>query len=267
MLEQFSLEIQNYIKTKCLNTGDVIHYTDDEQKRCSGKFVRLHEVYYGRLGAPGVEPGKYIDRKNIVVRTTTNDIVVEVGKIELSPEMLQKYATLPADCHLISLAPDKIAELPETSFIEGDVVRLVDEVHPNYNEDINENQFTINRIDYSSEKYKLRRGPLYFYAEKEQLFKCGDGPVRIFYGGEGYKLRWRSVQDEAEFYVLLGRYLRVYNPLDKSYAWDLETAKQMISLGKAHAVVKEAEEHWLITFWDHEIGQQMTYYPEVVLTI
>jgi hypothetical protein len=267
ILDEFHKEIQEYVLSKCLQKDDQILVG-----KKAATFVSLPTIFYGKLGAPGVEPGIYIDRTKVLVSIDGNQETHDMSTVTLDPSIVeQRITNLEPGWHLISLAPDLLGELPETKFIEGDIVRLTDENHEHYDANLDLNQFAINRINYATNPedttYKLRAGKLFFNVSESQLFRCGDGPVRIFYGGESCKLRWRSVKDEAEFFLLLGRYLRIYNPLNKSYYWDLAQAQQMLSIGKGQAILQTAEGPALITFWDSDIGKQMTYYPELLLDI
>lgn len=264
MIKDFHPEIQTYIKSKLLKSGDIVIYDGKE-----AIFDCLPYVAYGRLGAPCVEPGKYLDRTNALVTVDTVLNHVEISSLVLGDTLLERVKNLPPEYYLISLAEDKVAELPETDILESDIVRLTDKDHDYYSDDPNKNQFTVNRIDFSQDpiQFKLKAGATVFRVSENQITRCGDGPVRIFYGGESFKLIWPSAKAEAEFYCLLGRYLKAYNPASKSYYWDLETAKQMVALGRAQGILDTKNGYNLINFWDTKVGQELSRYPDTILDI
>jgi hypothetical protein len=237
-----------------------------------------------------VEPGIYTDRTKAIVKIEERIFTYPISDILLDPSVFkQRFAALqkrdPA-WHLISWASDLQEELPDTDIMEADIVKLIDPTHEHYNENTDLNQYTVNRINYGpcngemdakeGITYKLRAGKLWFDVEASQIELCGDGPVRLFYSGEGYKLRWgridgqKATKAEAEFYLLLGRYNRLYNPNNKSYYWDLDHARQQIATGRGQAIYSMSDGvdhlgHALVEFWEHEIGQKMTFYPELIL--
>ena len=272
MLDKYHKEIQQYVKSKLLSEGDEIVWKGAPPD--TAVFVKFPTVYCGRLGALGVEPGIYKDRSRVVIESLGTLFTVEIDEIEIPEETflpkLNAYTCKPY-WFLIDLAKDKLEDLPELPFMEGNIVKLLPS-HPNYSDNLDLNQFTINRIDYGANRFKLRRGPDHFWVEEAQIEKMSEGPVEIFYRGELAKLKWRSPKQQAEFYVLLGRYDRIFNFENKSYYWDETEARKLIETGQAHAVLEITEAHGLeeglalIKFWDEEIGRDISYYTDIILT-
>ena len=113
---------------------------------------------------------------------------------------------------------------------------------------------------------------MFFFPGRTQIEKISEGPVEIFYRGELGKLKWRSPKEQAEFYVLLGRYDRVFNYENKCYFWEEVAARKLIETGQAHAILEITQAHGLeeglalIKFWDEEIGRDISYYTDIILT-
>jgi len=284
MISNYDVEIQEYVKSKILKPDDKVSISCETGEDRPAIFKNLSKVFYGRLLAPGVVPGQYWDRKKALVEVEGKELTVDISDINIDQITLaERLAQLEPGWHFINLQSDFICDLPKTAYMEGDIVSITDKLHENFDTDIGINQFTIYRIYYDTAdsesieiNYKLRSGKLIFDATENQLMFRAVGPVKLFYSGEGYKLRWKpppgygqdnEYKNEAEFYLLLGRYTRTYNPLEKSYNWGLDAAKQMILLGKAHAILKIKEKHYLVNFWDSEVGRQIALYPNLILDI
>ena len=295
MINEYSKEIQAWIKSKLLRPGDKVTVTWPKTPRTAdlgipktktseAVFKSFDETYRGRLltdsSQHGAEPGKYRDRSRVWLEVEISDdegTVATVGAalddIKLDDQLLeQRFAAANNDIHFISLAPDKLYDLPDTKFMESDTVALIDKAHEHYKDD---NQFTVYRISYSyaeddrhPTQYKLRAGAQQFWAKEDQLVQLAPGPVRLFYSGEGYKLLWPSAKAEAEFFVLLGRFNKVYNPTAKSYYWSLDDARQLVDIGKAHAILQHGFfEHYLINFWDSDVAGTITGQSDLILDI
>lgn len=274
MIEEFSKDIQNYVKSKLLQPGDELTLADTQK----GIFISLPERYRGRLSAdptaPGALPGRYIDRSRVLAEQDGKKLYLAIDEITLDPiTAAQRLAQLSPGYQYINLAPDKLADLPETTHMEGDIVSLTDKDHTDYSLNPDDNQFTVYRVYYETTDmeiptlYRLRAGKKQFDATEDQIKFIAAGPVRLFYSGEGFKLLWKSEKAEAEFHLLLGRFNRIFNPVSKSYLWDLATAKQVVSLGKAHSVLQVKDTYYLVNFWDIDIARQLASCSDIILDI
>jgi hypothetical protein len=230
--------------------GQVFKVGDEVKKNEEyGKIVAFPFKFYGRLGNPGCKPGKYRDRSSPLVSFLA---------FKDADVYRQRLEALPDDWHFINLEDDYLEPLPETKFIESDIVRLVDEKHENYTENADENQFTVYRIKYSLDgeaQYHLRCGETLFFALESQLESIAQGPVRVYQGGQ--PLLWRDLRSEAEFHLLIGNFKRSFNPITNSYKWAIDQARQVISLGKAHGIQKINDSYNLITFLDERVGREV----------
>lgn len=245
---------QHFLKN-VLKAGDKIF---NFQGELLGEFAAFGQKYLGRLDSPAGDPGLYVNRAEIIFedarQAKTEDCFLKESTLQ------NRLSTLPKGWQYISYQDDYLESLPETPFIEGDVVRLVDSENPNFSEDPAKNQFTVNRIAYSKDSehiYKLKAGNLVFEAEESQLKMAAHGlsPIRIMQGGQA--LRFKSLRDEAEFHLLIGAFRRIFNPEAFSYKWTAQKAFQMITLCKAHGVVEFKDYNWLVLFEDDEIGRQV----------
>jgi hypothetical protein len=270
MINEYSQEIQTYIKSQILKPDDEVTLADGSK----AKFKELATTYYGRLMAPSVEPGHYVDRTRAVIELPDQTLkTIPLDTLTIDPILLaQRVTSLQPGYHFIFLAKDQLGELPETAFMESDVVSITDTSHEQYSTNPDQNQFTVYRIYYDTTsqpptKYRLRAGKLQFDANEDQLKLMSQGPIRLFHGGEGFKLLWRTLKSEAEFYLLMGRYNRVYNPTNKSYNWDLQQAKALIAVGKAHSVLQLNDNYYLVNFWDQDIGYQVACEHDLILDI
>lgn len=256
-------EIYEHFMRITLHPGDLLY---DRKGDEIGTFLKFEDKYIGRLDNPGVKPGLYVNRSELLIDRPGKKVKLKktVDCFLDFPLFEGKWNALSENWHFIDINEDFIEDIPDTPFIEGDIIRLIDETHENYSEDLSENQFTIYRIDYASVKdkegesrYRLRAGPLLFYATENQIKAAAHGlsPIRILNSGQ--TVRFRTLKDEAEFYLLIGCYKRIFNPINFSYKWELATAKQMIDLSKAHGVAKKDDYYWLVIFDDDEIGRQI----------
>jgi len=256
-------EIYEHFMRTTLQPGDLLY---DRKGNEIGTFLKFEDKYIGRLDNPGVKPGLYVNRSELLIDRPGKKVKTKktIDCFLDFPLFEEKWNTLVENWQFIDLNGDFIEDIPDTPFIEGDVVRLTDEIHENYSEDLSKNQFTVYRIDYATVKdkdeesrYRLRAGPLLFYATENQIKAdpTGLSPIRILESGQ--IVRFGTLTDEAEFHLLIGCYKRIFNPINFSYKWDLAYAKQMIDLSKAHGVAKKDDYYWLVIFDDDEIGRQV----------
>lgn len=320
MINEYSKEIQDYVKSKLLKPGDQVMVTYPDKSRAFSlgeetptdsstmTFKGHPETYRGHLLASpaehGAEPGVYLDRSKVSLEDVNGiQISADLDDIALDPDLfVERLTTLSPNNYFINPAADMLRDLPETTHMEGDIVALIDKDHPKFSANQDDNQFTIYRVYYetaattttiektpttkytaattatiektSTTKYRLRAGAAQFDVTEDQIQFLSAGPVRLFYGGEGYKLIWgrmkftpQAVKAEAEFYLLLGRFNKIYNSANKSYYWDLAQANQMILEGQGHAILQYNLDFYLVNFWDSDIGSQLSPYPEIILDI
>lgn len=283
----------------------VLQFNDLLVKNSTGEdiYFQSHPLtWYGRLANPGVVPGLYRDRYHVVVKNGDRIEELSIKDIEFKDSSVSSLRTsaLPENWHELNFEADcQLPKLPPTLFLEGDIVHLVDIEHPKFTSsrdlidpDTGENkgpiplqqlnQYTIYRINYresftwnsktnavegKNPIYRLRAGKIQFDAHEDQLQLLSRGPVKIYYSSENFELPWRSLKDEAEFYLLLGRFSRQYNKEKNSYLWELAEARTAIFNHQGDAVLKNSEGHWLVKFWDRSIGEQVIERYPLILDI
>lgn len=261
MLDKIYQDEEMYLHflTNVADTSTQLFDADNNLLGCFGSFGTK---YIGRLDNPGVVPGLYLNRQDLIL--DSGDILNSKNCFLSPTEAEERLRSLPESWQFIDYSNDFIKELPNTSHIEGDIVRIIDENHDQYSDDLGINQYTVYRIDYESAVnadkqtiYKLRAGSLIFTADESQIKAATHGlsPIRILESGQ--TLRFRSLKDEAEFYLLIGQYTRVFNPITFNYKWDVNSAQQMVALTKAHGLLKKENYFWLINFLDDELGRQV----------
>jgi hypothetical protein len=291
-------EIYVQLLRKTLKPGDTMVYGSPEvryglsgvqrEDALTGVFTRFEKIWYGRLANPGCVPGLYWDRNNVILtaqpnapvdgdspvthfQMPTKDVVYQDSTIPIERKKL-----LGSNWHEIDLNEDLITQgLPETKFMEGDIVTLTDIKHPNYvaaAKDLYKNQYTIYRTYYDAAaagnpSYRLRAGKVQFNAEEEQLQLAAQGPIRIFYASEAVQLHWKSLKDEAEFYLLLGRFTRLFNTEAFSYKWILKDAQQQVFNRKGDGILKIGDSFSVVQFKDREIGSQVSCESDLILDI
>jgi hypothetical protein len=278
-------EIYVQLMRKTLKPGDTVVYGNPQ---VSGVFMGYAKIWYGRLANPGCAPGLYWDRNNAILtaqpntssgelpaathfQISTKDISFQDPVVPIEREKL-----LSANWHEIDFSEDLISQgLPETKFMEGDIVTL-DATHPKYvaaaAKDLYKNQYTIYRVYYDAAaegnpSYRLRAGKVQFNAGENQLQLAAQGPIRIFYASEAVQLHWKSLKDEAEFYLLLGRYTRLFNEKEFSYKWNLKDAQQQVLNRKGDGILKAGDSFSVVQFKDREIGSQVSCEPDLILDI
>jgi len=258
--------------------------------------------WYGRLANPGCRPGLYRDRYNLIVNRNDNKFELPIEDIEyLDQKLLEtRKQNLASEWFRIDYEVDCIdPRLPPTAFQEADTVQLIDTTHPNYvkEKDLIDpttgvthgkvplhqlNQYTVYRVCYrdsftwddnskrcigNNPKYHLRAGKTKFFAYESQLKLLTRGPVKIFYTSENFDISWRSLKDEAEFYLLLGRFFKIFNEDKFTYLWNLAEAQTAVINNKADGILKIIEGYYLIKFWDRNIGDQIRCEPHLILDI
>jgi hypothetical protein len=292
-LARRDLEMRRWLMAQILLPNYYYLYVDSDEKYNTVQFLGFDTTYYGRLGNPGTKPGKYWDHSKARVRypgdkdspgrPPSKEEQVQIIPIE---DLMFSCAlgntnyedaidALPNTWHLIDLSKYFIEDLPDTKFMESDVVRLIDDHHPNYTGDLSKDQYTIYRVHYNTApetQYRLRAGGTLFDANENQLAHAADGPVRILNTQE-HPLAWRSLKDEAEFQLLVGRYRRVFNQHTYSYKWNLnqpeqkETLLEMLSFGVADGILDRKDHSEVVIFDDREVGRQVAGAPDLVLDI
>lgn len=277
-------EIYIQLLRKTLKPGDTVVYGNPQ---VSGIFIGFEKIWYGRLANPGCVPGLYWDRNKVILtaqpdtkegvstaehfQIPTKDIAFQDPSV-----LIERKKELKVDWPEIELSDDLLSEgLPETKFIEGDIVTLIDKKHSSYKEskDLYRNQYTVYRVNYDAAAfgkpitYRLRAGKVQFNAEEDQLQIAAQGPIRIFYASEGVQLHWKSLKDEAEFYLLMGRYNRLFNLENFSYKWSLKEAKNQVLNHKGDGILKIEDSFAVVQFKDREIGNQVSCESDLILDI
>jgi len=264
------LEMKQWLYAQLLKPDNSYLYFENEQYH-SVKFLGFDTVYYGRLANPGTKPGKYWDHTRAIIDIEGEQKIVDITRLSFSCALgntnyLDAVDELPNTWYLIDLAKYFMEELPITKFVESDVVRLIDENHDNYTGDLLADQYTVYRVYYETASqetiYKLRAGKTIFEAKESQLLHAADGPIRIL-EAQKHPLTWRSLKDEAEFHLLIGKFTRVFNPYSYSYKWNLaepshfETVRETLAYAMADSTVMR-EGYWeLVIFDDRELGRQV----------
>lgn len=143
-----------------------------------------------------------------------------------------------------------IGSLPPTKFFEGDIVTITDKQHPNYSEN-EAAQCLVFRIvwDVDPVKYQIKLPKTNEIAvmREDQLALREHGVTRLFYNGKA-PTQWKSLQSEAEFYLMLGMFMYHYNPLNDSYHWTMDQAKKAIKEKEGHGVLRWKNINFLISF-------------------
>lgn len=240
-----------------------------------GLFIKHPNIWYGRLANPGTGPGLFLNRSLSEIKIGDKIVIVKTSDISFKDKDLfeERKNLLPQNWFEIDLTKDYLnSEVPQTTFIESDVVSLSDSTHPNF-QDNSSNQYTIYRIFYdnivskTTPHYRLRAGKIQFDVNEDQIRFLAEGPIRIFYESEIFKLNWRSLKDEAEFYLLLGRFKRVFNQKKFSYKWSLEDAQYAVQNQLGDGILQQKDEFMVIIFNDREIGDQVKCESNLILDI
>lgn len=252
-------EMQQHLLWRLLTPGESVFYKNKKRK-----FTRFGEVYYGRLDNPGCPPGKYDDPSVCYLGKAkkpvpTSDLLVD--------NLFEKAKTLNPGWQYIDFSARFVEPLPETKFIEGDVVRVVDKSHPEFSLDLEDNQYTVFRIDYAKAAagqpvYRLRAGKKLTDATNDQIIPAYQSisAIRLFYAGKDFK--WRSLEDETEFHILIGNFDRVFNPVSMSYKWDDDSLPLALGAAEkdevdADLVVNLGSSHQLVRLRDRTLAAEL----------
>lgn len=273
-------EMDRWALSLLIPPGQALLYFGEDEKYRDATFEGFPKIYYGRLHNPGTKPGKYQDHTRALVKLDGETKIVPIERLTFSTALgntlyQDLVSGLPENWHLIDLSRYYISELPDTKFMESDVVQ-VKEGHERYSESPYDNQYTVYRIDYDSApdntSYTLRAGKTLFEAKESELSFLSDGPVRIMQSRQ-HPLAWRSLKDEAEFHLLIGKYRRVFNPHSLCYRWDLkdpqqlETVAALRSGGVVDGILARKGYDELVTLDDRAVGAQVALAPDLVLDI
>lgn len=261
-------EIYIQLLRQIIKPNDEVTVVD---QKLDGIFIGHPNIWYGRLSNPGCSPGLYLDRNLSIIKVDNKDLIVKTANLAFKNQSIleERINKLLGNWNEIDFSKDFLnSKLPETPFFEGDVVLLIDEKHPNFN-----SQYTVYRIYYdniisgASPHYRLRAGKVQFDVNEDQIRFLAEGPIRIFYSADAFKLNWKSLKDEAEFYLLLGRFKRLFNTKEFSYKWTLEDAKSSIQNQLGDGILKQGDGFAVVNFSDKEIGDQVKCNPDLILDI
>ncbi|RJR08382.1 hypothetical protein C4588_05625 [Candidatus Parcubacteria bacterium] len=147
-----------------------------------------------------------------------------------------------------------IGPLPPVKFYEGDVVEL--KSNPGV-------QHIVFRIVWHQDRivYQLRdMDKKIIEADDSSINLCTNGVARLYYNGTP-PIRWKDIKNEAEYYLLLGLFTYHYNPLNNSYRWGLDQARNAIRNDFGHAILNWKNAYFLISFTHSDNGSLD---PEVV---
>jgi hypothetical protein len=183
----------------------------------TGEVIGFSEIDYGRTNG-GREPGIYANKYWPKVR-------LETGEENFINMMHLSY-----DKNRLWEEPEKLRDLPEFPFWEGDIVR----VPSRSDEDLK-----IVRINYlggwdSTYRVGIPDG---------WDFGCADHQIELVERGNVWKyyhnepVTFTDLKEEASFFLSLGKAKEVRNPKTVMYAWTKDEAIQAIRDGVADAMV------------------------------
>lgn len=251
-----------------LRIGDEVTLTIPEENRQWGynpcpdgtnaTVLGFSETYYGRIGNLGFKPGVYVNRYWVKLHMQDGREHTEfIARLELADkneyerrvtEFSKAQQEGPRDFHDNK---EFIRELPETPFWEGDKVHVnarlaltvvTGEMPPDYDPDI----FTIVGIEFYRLNQKTKIGtkyPAYNISDKlgsgwhtsaneDDMKLIKRGNVWKFYHGE--PLQFADIREEADLFMMLGRYKEVRNPKTGYYSWTKEEVLEAIKNGTVH---------------------------------
>lgn len=234
----------------------------------------LYEKFVG-CNNSGLKPGKYTDRESVVL--THDDGRTEpvgVDRCRLADSELaarresEERAWLEQNPGLDLRERDRVGDLPEEFFWEGDSVRVVGDRFPS----LGSGTFRIVRAVYDGLPQWLPEGckkyPFYsLEGEDESRFFPQDclslaekGTVRLFYGG-GYVF-FPNIWEQAKFYDRIGHAWRIRNPKDGTYEWTVEGVRTAIRNGIAHGYEQakgDVGPACAVRFRDESFGKWVAY--------
>ena len=210
------------------------------------------EVYYGRIRNFGRKPGVYVNRAWVKLLLEDGRKHTEYsGRLELVDKAeyerrVAAFRKYQQEHPHTWLKREFLRELPETPFWEGDFVRVCGrsyrEIPFNHGSDV----FQIVGIDYPYLNERTQTGgkyPAYNISEKleagwdiqaseDNMVLIERGPVWKFYHNE--PIKFAGIQEEAQFFDLLGHTEEVRNPANGSYKWTKEEVIEAIQSGLVH---------------------------------
>jgi len=250
-----------------VKVGDEVAITIPEENRKWGyspcldgtkaTVLGFSEIYYGRLGNFGFRPGAYVNRSWIKLR-------LEDGREHMEfSSRLEFVDKAEYECRLAAFRghqkenPDNwrnrefLRELPETPFWEGDFVRVhgrsaVSVVYSEMPPERDPGFFQIIGIDYYNLDKMTQIGtryPAYRISSKlsagwetsasvDNMVLVERGPVWKFYHNE--PITFDDIEEEAQFFEMLGHTEEVRNPANGLYSWTKEEVLDAIQKGLVH---------------------------------
>jgi len=228
----------------------------EKQHGTPAEVIGFGEITYGRIHNFGMKPGIYANRWWTKLRLEDGKEYTEFSsRLELADknEIEKRLAELKSGRRL----EDKefLRELPETKFWEGDNVLVckADRVVTVSLPDVSlgdakaiskgekpNNLLMIVDIEWDRKKegepwkYKVSdnfRAGWCAYAYEPDIELMERGNVWKFYHGE--KLKFNDVNEEANFFNMLGQTEEVVNPANNLYAWTKDEVLQAIKEGVA----------------------------------
>ena len=231
-------------------------------------FQNFPSKYRGYLDESPGRPGLHHDYQKLVCRELSDvkNLTLDASEFSFAdnPEFETELSGLDPRWKWEMIEDHSyVGSLPPTKYFEGDVVSIIDKLHPNYASDEADNQCLVFRIVWDREpltyQVKLPNKEV-VEATAEQLSLQAKGVTRLFYNGTP-PVRWKDLKSEAEFYLLLGLFKYHYNPRTDSYAWTLPRAIDAIKNNEGHAILRWKNTNFLISYL---IEQELPFEPSEV---
>ena len=238
-----------------------------------GKIVGFAPIAYGRTQNFGRRPGIYLNRNWVQVdfengeQHCLNSCNVKHVDAALHESRYAAYRALSDEGRDSVDAEDRIGDLPETPFIEGDIVDMAD--------DFGYHQGKVMHIEYLQLGMRYPEGaPICTVSVDHagQYSTYVDNRLVLVERGnvwkreQGLPLVFADTKEEAAFYADIGRTKELRNPANGLYKWTKDEILDAIQNGTAHGFCMSSgffgggPTPYAVRFLDEEVGKRVAEY-------
>jgi len=254
-----------------IGSKTVIDYSDEHPS--NGMVVtikRFSEIHYGRTGNFGYEPGFYPNHSWVYVEDEQGKEKL-ISSCHLKPCDEEEYEKLVDDWR----KKDRLRELPETDFVEGDILSFKDKSR-GY-----EGEVFVQSIDYGLlGKFcnddvtpypvylvtPVGSSGQYMYTRPDDVDFVRRGKIWHYYNGD--KVEFENIDEEARFFGALGHTEEVRNPYseENNFSWTLEEALKGIrervvdAMSVSDGLFGSSPSTHCIKYRDEDLGEQVSKY-------
>ena len=215
--------------------------------------IGFGEIYRGRNNGR-LEPGVYENRSNVHVRLKKEQLNISSTNLEMFDQ--DEYKRRVEEWHKNKTFGERLRDLPETKFWEGDIVKS-DKIAQ-----FAEDELQIAGIMHWDESplYQVDLPCGFTYLCEHEMELVRRGLIWNHYHGE--PLHFKDLKEEIAFHMQLGHYKEVRNPKTENFKWTLDEVLDAIEEGIVHGFSVNSlfgvSVIQAVRFFDEDLGARAT---------